>query len=101
MSVRKRKRAQIQKVVLPRAAPESLGELVSLREIVATGAVSEATVRRGYRTGALVGFIPAGRTAGRSGRLGYRFRKADVLAWLYGTPQTPQSPEVDSEAANK
>jgi hypothetical protein len=83
-------------LALPRVAPESLGELVTVADIVSTGAVSAATVRRAYRTGALVGFIPAGKPPGRSGRAGYRFRKGDVLAWLYNAP----SPEVDDETAN-
>jgi len=86
MGVRERKRAQTAAgvIALPRVAPESLGELVTVAEIVSTGAVSAATVRRAYREGELKGFIPAGREPSRAGRSGYRFRKGDVLAWLYG-----------------
>jgi hypothetical protein len=78
---------------LPRVAPETLGELVSVREIVSTGAVSTSTVRRAYRLGELQGFIPAGRDPRRAGRSGYRFRKSDVLAWLYGKSGAAIPPE--------
>jgi hypothetical protein len=89
MGVRKRRRedaaTNIERVIaLPRATPESLDELVTIRDIASTGIVSAQTVRRAYRSGALAGFIPNGKPPGRSGRSGYRFRKADVLAWLYG-----------------
>ena len=92
MGVRKRRRkdaaANIERVIaLPRATPKSLGELVTIRDIASTGIVSAQTVRRAYRAGELTGFIPNGKPPGRSGRSGYRFRKADVLAWLYGEGQ--------------
>ena len=101
MGVRERKRAQAaaevapRVIALPKVAPELLGELITVAEIVSTGAVSEATVRRAYREGELKGFIPAGREPSRAGRSGYRFRKGDVLAWLYG-----EKPEArDDEGA--
>lgn len=69
---------------LPVVTPETLGELVTLDEVVAASKLSRSTIYRATRRGELRGFIPGGRDPRRAGRMGYRYHRRDVLAWLYG-----------------
>lgn len=93
---KKRKRPGVRSKTLPLITPESMGELVTVDEIVAATKLSKSTVRRAYRSKELKGFIPTGRDPRRAGRMGYRFRKGDVLTWLYGAAAATPDPPADA-----